>query len=174
MKRGGSTMSPELRTEIENDPEYRVCMLKNYHTCEGRITREHALYYANKKIQQKFAIIALCAAGHGVDLFQDSSTELPKDMRAWVALSRATDEEIQSISKAVNYFRERDRLNQKYGEYQAPEIPADVLQTPMEAPKLRDARKKVTVDEAEREARAYARQNGCTLLEAREVITNLV
>lgn len=57
MKRGGTAMGNELRTEIEADPEYWVCMLSGYHTCEGRLTNEHALYKANKKVQLKFAIV---------------------------------------------------------------------------------------------------------------------
>lgn len=169
-------MSPELRQEIDADPEYQICMLSGYHTCEGRPTNEHALYYANKKIQQKFAIVKVCAAGHGVDQFQDSDKELPKDMRVWVALNRATNEELRSISKVVDYPHEKDRLNLKYGVYVPPPTPTELL--PRATSPMRDVRKKITTtgpeNELDREARAYARQNHCSFEEARETLKELV
>lgn len=171
IKRGGSFMSQELRKEIENDPEYWSCMLAPYHTCEGRLTNEHALYYANKKVQRKFAIVKVCAAGHGVDMYQDSSKELPKRMRVWVALNRATEEELLSISKVVNYTRERDRLNAEFGPYSPPLVPDKPLA--YQPPKPRSVRQKPPVDEFERKARSFARMNGVPIEEARELLAAL-
>lgn len=162
----------KLRVEIDSDPEYSRCMLSPYHECGGRPnTREHALIYANKQVQERFAIISVCAAGQNVDEFQDSG-RMNKEMNVWVALNRATDEELTRISKVVPYFRERDRLNMKYGEYVAPPIPDAVL--PAAPAPFKVARKKAEkVDEMEREARRYARANGCPVEEARELLLKL-
>lgn len=182
IKRGGSVMGDALREEVTNDPEYQVCMLSGYHVCEGRLTNEHALYYDKKKIQKKFAIVKVCASGHGVDQYQDAPTELPKDMREWVALSRATDEEIRSISKAVNYTQRLKYLEGKYGVYVPPAAPS-IVGMDFAAPDSKDrtailysARsfgKRSKLEEFERETRAYARTNRCSVEEAREFLMTL-
>lgn len=128
MKRGGSVMGESLRTEVGQDPEYTRCALKNIllstiGPCGGRVTREHAIIFAGKKVQEKWAIIPCCAAHHGVDQYQDAPTQARKEIRVWVALNRATDEEIQSVSKVENYSRRKAFLNQKYGRYISPPIP---------------------------------------------------
>jgi len=112
----------KLKKDLLADPEYARCSLLGYHTCGGRITLEHALIYAGRQVQEKYAIIPVCAAGQEVDQFQDAGT-MDKNRNKWVALNRATDEEIRSISKAFNYMRERDRLNGIYGLYIAPPVP---------------------------------------------------
>lgn len=86
------------------------------HYCDGRITLEHALTFAGKQIQLKWAILAICARGHEVDQFQDAHT-MVKEMHVWVALNRATDEDLRIISKAEDYIRTRERLNRKYGSW---------------------------------------------------------
>lgn len=171
MKRGGSCMSVGLREEIGNDPEYSRCSLLGYGECGGRITREHALIYAGKKIQEKFAIIPLCASHHNVDEYQDAKT-MVKDKNVWVALNRATDNELVRFSKTVSYLRERDRLNEKFGLYIPPPI-LSMLVTAKESP-FKIARKpREKVDEMEREARSFARANGCDLEQARELLNAL-
>jgi hypothetical protein len=113
----------KLRKEMEEDPEYQDCMLRAYptHICGGRRnTREHAIMWKGARLQKKWAIISCCARGHEVDQYQDAHT-MDKKMNIWVALNRATDEELVEISKAVDYIRERDRLNEIYGQY----VPAE-------------------------------------------------
>lgn len=124
-------MSPALRKETGEDPEYLRCGLQGLLApligpCGGRVTREHAIIFAGKKVQEKWAIIPCCAAHHGVDQYQDSPTMTHKEIRVWVALNRASEEELFRISKAVNYLREKDRLNAKYGVYVPPPIPKPV------------------------------------------------
>lgn len=116
-----------LRAEMAQDPEYGRCALEGLledviGPCEGRITREHALYYAGRKVQARFAIIPCCARHHGVDRFQDAAGA-PKRVREWAALNRATDEELQELSKATDAMHRKEYLNAVYGEYQAPPIP---------------------------------------------------
>lgn len=169
-------MGEELRKEIEEDPEYWVCMLAEYHTCAGRLTNEHALYNANKKVQKKHAIIKLCAGGHGVDQYQDAPTQVPKDMREWVALSRSTQEELHSLSKATSAFQRLKYLETKYGVYRKPVSPATPPK-PVVAP-MRDVRKKISTEgtgnELDREARALARANGITFEAARLYLSSVI
>lgn len=128
MSRKGSVMSKALRADVGADPEYSRCALQGLLSeiigpCAGRVTREHAMYFKGSKIQKKWAIPPICACHHGVDEYQDGPGEAPKIVRQWVALNRATDEELREVSKAVNYINERDRLNKIYGEYTPPPIP---------------------------------------------------
>lgn len=127
LKRGGTAMSKRLRQEISEDPEYLRCAFQGIHPdlvgeCGGRVTREHAIIFAGKKVQEKWSIIPCCAKHHGVDTFQDGPGEAPKILRQWVALNRATEGELSAISKAVNYVRERNRLNDIYGQYLSPMV----------------------------------------------------
>lgn len=106
----------KLKKQLLADPEYKHCALKGLHECGGRITLEHAIIYAGKQVQARWAIIPVCAAGQDVDQYQDSH-RMNKEMNRWVALNRATDDELRAISKATDYLRERARLNTIYGPY---------------------------------------------------------
>lgn len=113
---------------MDDSLEYRSCALFGVHPdligeCDGRVTREHAIYFANRQLQELWAIPPICAKHHGVDLFQDRPGQAPKEVRAWVALNRATDDQLRTVSKAIDYVRERERLNAIYGEY-VPQVQA--------------------------------------------------
>lgn len=84
--------------------------------CSGRITREHALIYGGKQIDEAWAIVFLCARHHSVDEWQDGGL-LNKEKNVWVALNQATDSELRQYSKAIDYVRMREVLNKKYGNY---------------------------------------------------------
>lgn len=112
----------KLKNELENDPFYSSCALRGINECGGRITWEHALIYAGKQVQKKFAIVPLCAKHHSVDEYQDMPT-MNKELNVWVALNLAQDHELVAISKAIPYLRERTRLNAKYGVWKAPVVP---------------------------------------------------
>lgn len=119
----------KLRRQLSVDPEYSrsaPCMLRGYHVCGGRNTWEHALIFAGRQIQERFAIINVCAAAQEVYEFQDAHT-MDKERNRWVALNRATEEELSRYSRAINYFHERDRLNEKFGPYLAPEITLGIM-----------------------------------------------
>ena len=82
----------EIKKQLLEEPQ--VCARRNK-DCGGRITWEHALLYANKKIQERWAIVFLCARHHG--LFQYSNCHfLSKAENQKIALRRATREEIVS------------------------------------------------------------------------------
>lgn len=116
-------MSKKLRTEVNEDPDYLICSLRDYDPvespCAGRITREHAIIYAGRKVQEKWAIIPLCARHHAVDEYQDGG-DMKKEVSQWVALNRASDAILTQFSKAVDYIRLRGYLNDKYGVWVKP------------------------------------------------------
>lgn len=107
---------PPLKEELNADPDYGYCMKYGHHghTCDGRITFEHSIIFAGSQLQVKFAILSLCEYGHGVDRFQDGG-DLNKEINEWIALSRATEEEIQSINKTGMYPQRIKYLYGKYG-----------------------------------------------------------
>lgn len=112
-----NNMPPALRKECADDPQYKICLRHqalNDHVCRpdpvtGKLIEwEHALIFAGKQVQKKFAIIPICWYVHRGD-------GLVKEINEWLALNRATDEEIRSISKVIDYTRKREYLNKKYG-----------------------------------------------------------
>ena len=89
---------------------------------------EHTLIYGGRQVDTAWAIIPLCSKAHAVNHFQDGG-DLDKEINLWIALNRATDEELLAVSKATPYMRERARLNRKYGFYTPPAYnPYDVHQ----------------------------------------------
>lgn len=101
---------------MASDPYYDRCCMAFRGDCDGRITWEHTLIFANKQINEKWAIIPLCEFHHAVGQHQDAGG-LKKDMNVWVALNRATDNELLPYCKAIDYIVMRKRLNEKYGTY---------------------------------------------------------
>lgn len=195
MKRGGSVIPKKMRDGMTANPEYSRCALQGIleemiGPCGGRPTREHAGYYAGKKIQEEWAIPPICARHHGVDAYQDAGTAALKEIRLWVALNRATDEELAKFNRATpSFFFQRDRLNAKYGVYVAPPIPKTFIGMDLDVPggdvtvfqdgavpevRTVTVRRKLTPEEEiENEAKRYARTNGCSLDEARALLTEL-
>lgn len=109
----------KVRKEIEADLNYRSCALHGIygHVCGGRITMEHALIYAGKQIQEKWAIVPICARGQEVDHYQDAHT-MNKEMNQWVALNQGTEDDFKRFPRAFpSYYEQRQRLNRKYGTY---------------------------------------------------------
>jgi len=104
-------ISPKVRQILDNEPQ--VCGLRHFGGCGGRITREHALIYAGKQIDEAWAIVLICARHHSVDQYQDNGL-LDKEKNIWIALNKATDEELIKYSKVINYINERYRLNKIY------------------------------------------------------------
>lgn len=102
---------------MQTDPYYEQCARKPDGNCKGRITWEHAITYQGRQLNEKWAIIPLCAYHHAVDEYQDTG-DLWKERNIWIALNRATDEELEKVSKAVDYKFLRGRLNLMFGDYE--------------------------------------------------------
>jgi hypothetical protein len=83
-----NNMSPKLRRECEADPYYQTCA-RSSAECQGRITWEHALIYAGRQVQAKFAIIPLCE-------FHHLGAGLVKKINEIIAYGRATIEDIKT------------------------------------------------------------------------------
>lgn len=98
------------------DERKPVCARRIDGGCAGRLTREHALIYAGRQIDEAWAIVFLCARHHAVDEYQDCG-DLQKEKNVWIALNQATEDELKQYSKAINYISYRDRLNKIYGKY---------------------------------------------------------
>lgn len=99
-----------------DDPEYHFCMRQAYfndHICRGRLTLEHAFIHAGKQINEKWAIIAICAWSHDVDQYQDGGN-LDKEKNQYIALVRATVEELEKYPK-TDWGQLYDYLIGKYG-----------------------------------------------------------
>jgi len=103
----------KLLEEILADDFYQKCIRSHEGTCRGRVTFEHAIIYAGKQVQEKWAIVPLCEYHHDVLSFQDRG-DLKKDYGQWVALNRMTEADEKKYPKR-NWKKERELLNKKYG-----------------------------------------------------------
>lgn len=106
--------SPQKLKDLWQKQTNRKCMREDEGDCAGRLTKEHAIIYAGKQLQEDWAILDICAYHHGVDEFQDCG-KLNKEKHVWLALMRATDADLLRISKAINYLQLRERLSKIYG-----------------------------------------------------------
>ena len=75
----------KLKKQLSEDEYYKTCVRKN-EECKGRITWEHAILYAGKQVQERFAIIPLCYYHHLGD-------GLKKAENIKIAMQRATEED---------------------------------------------------------------------------------
>ena len=112
-----NNIPPKLKEEMSQDPYYKKCARNEAlsdHTCEPDpltqklIEWEHTLYFQGKQLQKKFCIIPICWLVH-------RGGKLNKEINVWIALNRATPEELIEISKATDYIHMRKYLNTKYG-----------------------------------------------------------
>lgn len=97
----------KLRNEIASNPYMKKCCLCG--TSSGKIDWHHQIIYAGSQLNEKWAILPLCEICH--DSARNSKV---KEKLNWIALNRATKEELSRISKAIDYIKERDRLNKVY------------------------------------------------------------
>lgn len=94
----------------------RVCMRSDEGNCSGRLTKEHAIIFAGKQLQEEWAILDICEFHHGVNNFQDRG-DLNKEKHVWIALNRAPEARLRELSKGEDKIALRDRLNGIYGVY---------------------------------------------------------
>jgi len=107
----------KLREEMSLDPEYKTCLrykLLHDHVCQSDplfkkpIEWEHVIIFKGKQLQKKWSIIPICWLVHRGGM-------LNKEINHWIALNRATDQELEEISIALNYKHQKEYLNKKYG-----------------------------------------------------------
>jgi len=92
------------------------CCRSDEGNCKGRLTKDHTITWKGRQLQEDWAIVDACAYHHAVDEFQDTG-DLNREKHVWVALNRASDEQLIAISKSTDYLALRERLNKKYGKY---------------------------------------------------------
>lgn len=98
----------KLRREMENDPFYKKCCITG--SSSEKIDWHHNLIYGGRQVNEKWCILPLAKSVH------DNIVKY-KEICDWIMFNRATDEELERYSKAMNYKRMRDVLNKKYGIY---------------------------------------------------------
>lgn len=92
-----------MRDEIAEDSFMSKCCLENW-MCSGRIEWHHHLKFAGKRVNEKWCILPLCYHHHKLE--SQFSVELVK-----VMVSRATYEELQPYSKAIDYVAIKRRYD---------------------------------------------------------------
>jgi hypothetical protein len=107
----------QIFSKIESHPLKQKCMRKlllNDHDCDGRITLEHAIIYAEKQVNEVWAIVFACAKSHSVDEFQDNGL-MDKRIHEWIAINRMTPEDMAKYPRC-NWLQKKNYLNSKYGD----------------------------------------------------------
>lgn len=105
-------ISTKVKKQLELEPQ--ICARIDDSDCDGGITWEHTLIYGGKQIDEVWAIIKLCEYHHAVNTYQDGNG-LDKQKNIWIALNRASDDELKEYSKAIDYITMRERLDKIYG-----------------------------------------------------------
>ena len=86
----------KLRADLAVDPSMRRCILDD-EDCIGRVQFHHVWTYAGKQIQERFAIVPLCAMHH------ENEVHFRDQIRA-LSLARATEAELARYPK-VDWFQ---------------------------------------------------------------------
>lgn len=111
LKRGSmtSTIPTKLRAEMALDPFYKRCVItgKTDEEAGEKIQWHHNLEFKGKRVNRKFCILPLLESIH-------DAISQHKEKVDWIMWNRASDEEIQEFSKAVDYKAVRARLNNKF------------------------------------------------------------
>lgn len=90
---------PKMRAEMAKDKFYSRCCLQSSE-CRGRIQWHHHLKWRGQRVNEKWAILPLCEHHHAIE-----SHFYPQLTRIMVL--RASEEELQKYSKAINYVQMR-------------------------------------------------------------------
>lgn len=125
-----NSIPKKLRHQLGNDPYYHRCARAGIgeHVCAGRITWEHALTYAGRQVQARYAILPLCAKAHDCDEWQDRG-DMCKEINVWLCLNRAIQEELLELSHkgGRDYFLYKSFLNKRYGIPSPAPLPDDAI-----------------------------------------------
>ncbi len=128
MTRIGKKIKISHQEHMDNSPFYQVCARAKEGKCDGRITREHAIYFKGKQVNEPWAIVPLCIYHHKLEKYQGDG-DLQKEINRWIAYSRATVQDLcdltgeplsyigNKLSKVYPLVMERGRMEIKYGVY---------------------------------------------------------
>jgi hypothetical protein len=97
-----------LRQDMQNDPFYKRCCITG--TTAEKIDWHHAVIFASRQVNEKWAILPLARSVH-----EQVHREPYKSMCMWIALNRATVDELRPYCKAIDYIAQRRYYNERYG-----------------------------------------------------------
>lgn len=105
-------ISDKTRKKLLQDKTMKICAI-----CGSSPTQwHHAIENAGRQLDSPWAIIGLCAVCHAKATPHSANYDRCYEKFALCkVLNRATDEELLSISKVVNYLALREKLNKSYG-----------------------------------------------------------
>ena len=103
-------ISKPTTEKLENSERMKKCCLLDYE-CSGRIEWHHNLIYGGRQSDIPETILGICKYHHD----QADKTEI-KEKLNWIMLNQMSDQQIKSISKAINYAYQKEQLNRKFGE----------------------------------------------------------
>ena len=103
-------LSPATRKGLEEDPRMKRCVLCDRGGCGGRIEWHHALQFANRQSDDPKHILGVCSTHHDMARHRDVKESLDLAM-----LRLLSKEEIDDISKAIDYHQRLKYLENKYG-----------------------------------------------------------
>lgn len=116
---------------LRKDPFYTLCARHEAlhdHNCSSnpfnglRVEWEPVVMHEGNPVLKRFAIVPLCWEA------RVGSSSI-RAINVWIALNRATTQELLDISRSIDYFRARADLNRIFGEYTEPvihTIPVDI------------------------------------------------
>lgn len=100
----------KIKDQLAKDPFMLRCVMKN-EWCAGRIEWDHVLKFANKQVQEAFAIVPQCN-------FHHRGGGLNREYTEYVAFTRLTDDEFFQMCNKYprsNWPQLRKYLFKKYG-----------------------------------------------------------
>lgn len=105
-----SRIPEPVKIELEKEPS--ICARQSS-KCAGSITWEHAMIYQNRSVQEQWAIIKLCQYHHGLGKWHNNGGGLDKEYNKYLALKRATDEDLDRYPKS-GWKQSKKYLMNKY------------------------------------------------------------
>ena len=99
----------DLLKDMLSDPFYERCCLSG----KTPVQLHHHILFGGRQLNEKFAIVPLHKSMHD----RVDKEMYTKDLVTWVVLNRATDQELESISKVKDYVSLRNHLNEIFGEF---------------------------------------------------------
>ena len=96
---------PKMREEMSDDPYYSRCARQS-NECMGFIEWHHAMIYARRQVNKKWAIVPLCHEHHEGKYKND-------EYARHIALQRATACDLMKYPRA-NWEQEKKYLKKKY------------------------------------------------------------
>lgn len=105
----------KIKKYWQANPVYK-CDRFDEEDCSGGLTKEHALIYSGKQIQELWAILDICEYHHAINKFLDAGN-LDKKKHKWVAISRMTDADKLKYNRR-DWNKELQLLEKTYGKYE--------------------------------------------------------